>query len=799
MAIQHPDIQPAVNHSVQVAIAGAGPVGLMMANYLGQMGIDVLVVEKLDKLIDYPRAIGIDDEALRTMQSVGLVENVLPHTTPWHAMRFLTPKGRCFADIQPMTDEFGWPRRNAFIQPQVDAVMLEGVSRFPNVRCLFSRELEAFSQQNDEVTLHLKTAEGQREIVKAQWLVACDGGASFVRRTLNVPFEGKTAPNQWIVVDIANDPLSTPHIYLCCDPVRPYVSAALPHAVRRFEFMVMPGETEEQLREPQNMRKLLSKVLPNPDNVELIRQRVYTHNARLAQRFRIDRVLLAGDAAHIMPVWQGQGYNSGMRDAFNLAWKLALVIQGKARDALLDTYQQERRDHAKAMIDLSVTTGNVLAPPKRWQGTLRDGVSWLLNYLPPVKRYFLEMRFKPMPQYYGGALVREGEAKHSPVGKMFIQPKVTLENGDVTLLDNAIGANFAVIGWGCNPLWGMSDEQIQQWRALGTRFIQVVPEVQIHTAQDNHDGVLRVGDTQGRLRSWFAQHNASLVVMRPDRFVAATSRFLNVEEAGKTLRIHFNDCGQGDETVVLLHGSGPGATGWANFSRNIDPLVEAGYRVILLDCPGWGKSDSIVNSGSRSDLNARILKSVVDQLDIAKIHLLGNSMGGHSSVAFTLKWPERVGKLVLMGGGTGGMSLFTPMPTEGIKRLNQLYRQPTIENLKLMMDIFVFDTSDLTDALFEARLNNMLSRRDHLENFVKSLEANPKQFPDFGPRLAEIKAQTLIVWGRNDRFVPMDAGLRLLSGIAGSELHIFRDCGHWAQWEHADAFNQLVLNFLARP
>ena len=83
---------------------------------------------------------------------------------------------------------------------------------------------------------------------------------------------------------------------------------------------------------------------------------------------------------------------------------------------------------------------------------------------------------------------------------------------------------------------------------------------------------------------------------------AATSRFLNVEEAGKTLRIHFNDCGQGDETVVLLHGSGPGATGWANFSRNIDPLVKAGYRVILLDCPGWGKSDSIVNSGSRSDL-----------------------------------------------------------------------------------------------------------------------------------------------------------------------------------------------------
>ena len=521
MTTSTPDIQPAVQHTAQVAIVGAGPVGLMMANYLGQMGISVLVVEKLATLIDYPRAIGIDDESLRAMQAVGLVNDVLPHITPWHAMRFLTPKGRCFADIQPMTDEFGWSRRNAFIQPQVDAVMYHGLQRFPQVRCLFSREVEAFSQNGDSVTLNLKGPDGERETVRADWLVACDGGGSNVRRSLNVPFEGKTAPNQWIVVDIANDPLSTPHVYLCCDPVLPYVSAALPHAVRRFEFMVMPGETEAQLSEPQNMRQLLSKVLPNPDNVELIRQRVYTHNARLAERFRIDRVLLAGDAAHIMPVWQGQGYNSGMRDAFNLAWKLALVINGKADDALLDTYQQERRDHAKAMIDLSVTAGNVLAPPKRWHGAVRDGVSWLLNYIPPVKRYFLEMRFKPMPQYHAGALVREGDAKTSPVGKMFIQPKVTLESGEVTLLDNVIGPNFAVIGWGCNPLWGMSEAQIQQWQALGTRFIQVVPDTQIHTDQDNHDGVTRIGDTQNRLRAWFAQHNAALVVMRPDRFVAA--------------------------------------------------------------------------------------------------------------------------------------------------------------------------------------------------------------------------------------------------------------------------------------
>ncbi|MBV2134685.1 alpha/beta fold hydrolase [Pseudomonas sp. MAP12] len=277
---------------------------------------------------------------------------------------------------------------------------------------------------------------------------------------------------------------------------------------------------------------------------------------------------------------------------------------------------------------------------------------------------------------------------------------------------------------------------------------------------------------------------------------ASTSKFVRIQDGELDLNIHYNDCGEGAETVVMLHGSGPGASGWANFNRNIEPLVAAGYRVILMDCPGWSKSDSIVCTGSRSDLNARVLKGLVDALELDRVHILGNSMGGHSAVAFALANPERVGKLVLMGGGTGGASPFTPMPTEGIKLLQGLYREPTIDNLKKMMNVFVFDTSDLTEELFQARLDNMLNRRDHLENFVKSLAANPKQFPDFSPRLAEIKAQTLVIWGSNDRFVPMDTGLRLLAGLPNAELHVFNRCGHWAQWEHADKFNRMVLDFL---
>ena len=154
------------NYTTEVAILGAGPVGLTIANYLSKQGVQVTVIEQLDSLIDYPRAIGIDDESLRTIQSLGLVEQVLPHTTPNHAMRFLTPKGRCFADIQPLTREFGFSRRNAFIQPQVDNVLLQGLKQYEQTHVLFSRQLIEFSQDQTGVTLKLQTADQTEEIIQ---------------------------------------------------------------------------------------------------------------------------------------------------------------------------------------------------------------------------------------------------------------------------------------------------------------------------------------------------------------------------------------------------------------------------------------------------------------------------------------------------------------------------------------------------------------------------------------------------------------------------------------------------------
>ncbi|WP_035515003.1 bifunctional 3-(3-hydroxy-phenyl)propionate/3-hydroxycinnamic acid hydroxylase [Paraburkholderia nodosa] len=582
--------------ATDVAIIGAGPVGLMIANILGLQGVRVTLVEKLDQIIDYPRAIGLDDEALRVFQSIGLADALLPHTTPDHWMRFVTKDGHCFASIEPRTDEFGWPRRNAFIQPLADRVLYEGLARFEHVDVLFGHAVNAFEQDAQGVTVDVSDANGERRTIRAAYLVGADGGNSFVRRALNVPFEGRTKPNQWIVVDVRNDPIGSPHIYMHCDHQRPYVSAALPHGIRRFEFMVMPGETEEELSKPGNMAALIRKVVADPDKVDYIRKRVYTHNARLAETFRVDRVLLAGDAAHIMPVWQGQGYNSGIRDANNLGWKLAMVAKGQADGRLLDSYTVERRAHARSMIHLSEVAGDIFAPTTRFGARFRDTFVRYMNVFPAVKRYFVEMRFKPMPRYEAGVVLlpvpqktggwfaslleRSGNSAPgrllglmsqkrdsligrlaygrdplaaSPVGRMFIQPRVRLADGRVVRLDDAIGNGFAVLAWGADPTFGLTPQARALWERLGARFVFAKPDVQLDYADDVPEGVLALGDVQGRLKEWFSRLPESVVLLRPDRFVAGVCTPQQVSDAIVEL------AGKLGMTDAALHGASAAA------------------------------------------------------------------------------------------------------------------------------------------------------------------------------------------------------------------------------------------------
>ncbi|KZS59893.1 bifunctional 3-(3-hydroxy-phenyl)propionate/3-hydroxycinnamic acid hydroxylase [Mycobacterium ostraviense] len=507
-------------HEVDVLVVGAGPVGLTLANILGLQGVRTLVAEERASLIDYPRGVGLDDEALRTFQSIGLVDEILPHTVPNQILRFFDAKRRILAEIAPPDACFGWPRRNGFVQPLVDAELLRGLDRFDHVEVWWNHPVTSCVQNGDAVTVECG-GQGGVSRVRAGYVVGCDGGRSIVRRTMGVSFDGTTSPTRWLVVDIANDPLGHPNSEVGADPRRPYASISIAHGIRRFEFMIHADESDEQAQDPAFLTRMLARVVPYPGRVEVIRRRVYTHHSRIAGTFRSGRLLLAGDAAHLMPVWQGQGYNSGIRDAANLGWKLAAVVSGQAGDCLLDTYDMERRKHARAMIDLSTMVGRVISPTDRRIAAGRNLIVHAASIVPSLKRYVLEMRFKPMPRYERGAVVHaEPRKPGSPVGTLFVQPRVNTRTQHDILLDDVLGSWFAVLCWNNNPRKILGEHAFATWQALGARFVAARPEVQLHwTGHDDRDVVV-VGDHTGDLKSWFDAHDESVVFLRPDRCVA---------------------------------------------------------------------------------------------------------------------------------------------------------------------------------------------------------------------------------------------------------------------------------------
>ncbi|MFN3001697.1 bifunctional 3-(3-hydroxy-phenyl)propionate/3-hydroxycinnamic acid hydroxylase [Mycolicibacterium wolinskyi] len=503
---------------VDVVIVGAGPVGLTLANILGLQGVSTLVVEERDSLIDYPRGVGLDDESLRTFQSIGLVDAILPHTVPNQILRFYDRNRRLLAEMAPPDARFGWPKRNGFVQPMVDAELLAGLDRFGHVEVAWGRRMESAGECDDGVTVEFA---GAVPAVRARYLVGCDGGRSATRHLMGVSFDGTTSATRWVVIDLANDPLGHPNSEVGADPERPYASISIAHGIRRFEFMIHADETDEQAEDPEFVARLLAPFVPHPDKVDVIRRRVYTHHSRIAGAFRKGRMMLAGDAAHLMPVWQGQGYNSGIRDAANLGWKLAAVVNGHAGDALLDSYDTERRKHARAMIDLSTMVGRVISPTNRRVAALRDKVIRGASVVPTLKRYVLEMRFKPMPRYDQGAVYHaKPPTPTAPAGTLFIQPRVDTRTQSNVLLDDVIGPGFAVLCWNNNPRTLLGAEAFDRWKALGASFIAARPSTQLHWPGHDDPEVVIVGDRTGALKGWFDAHTESVLVLRPDRCIA---------------------------------------------------------------------------------------------------------------------------------------------------------------------------------------------------------------------------------------------------------------------------------------
>ncbi|MBB5417320.1 bifunctional 3-(3-hydroxy-phenyl)propionate/3-hydroxycinnamic acid hydroxylase MhpA [Paraburkholderia atlantica] len=516
-----------MSKTADVLIIGAGPVGLMLANLLGQQGVNVLLVEKNETLIDYPRAVGIDDEALRAMQTAGLVDEVLPHTIPDQKIYMVNGDRQILSEVNPTTREFGWPRRNGFVQPLVDRVLLDGLKRFPNTAVRFSTEVVDLLDDGEGVV----ATTGRGEKLRARYVVAAEGGSSRTRTQLGISFDGETRPSAGIVIDVANDPIGTPHAVFGGDPKRSYASIALPHGIRRWEFTLFESEDPSLVENDDYIHALLAPHVPDPTKLEIIRRRVYRHHARVAGQFKVGSIILAGDAAHVMPVVGGQGWNSGIRDAFNLAWKLAAVINGACGDALLETYEMERMGHVKQMVAVSLGMAKEMTDHDPAKAAERDRIA--ANRTPEEREAQKRQAFKPQPKFDKGVVVhtplpsfKSLPARDVPrmAGAIFPQPRVTNAEGVEMLLDDATGQGWRVLMWNNNPMAFISAERCAALAHLRVRLVQVVPKAQLPWARRHAPaGVTVIGDLGGEpsLQAWFDARPVGAVVVRPDHVVAA--------------------------------------------------------------------------------------------------------------------------------------------------------------------------------------------------------------------------------------------------------------------------------------
>lgn len=453
--------------ATDVLVIGYGPVGACIATLLGGYGVSTLVIDRSSDILLIPRAIALDNEALRILQMAGLAEDAFERIAI-PEVRMHSPLLGQFARANTAGSIDGHPRLVTFYQPDLERALREQVSQWPTVQFCSGLELVDLQQDAGGVTAILKDTGEQLHQVRCNYLIGADGARSRVRSLIGQEFQGQSYAEDWLIVDAGQRRgKAIDHIEFICDPRRPTPHMPAPGGRERWEFMLQPGEQAEQMERPEQLAALLGRWI-KPEELHIERQAVYRFHARCCDSFQQGRVFLAGDAAHITPPFVGQGLVAGLRDAANLCWKLAWVSQGRAAPAILDSYDSERRPHAYKMIELAKRMGHLIMPRSPLKALLVHGLMRLIGLIPALRIYFEELKIKPANRFERGLLVVSKQT-----GGQLAQGLVRQAGKPIQLSDELLGDKLTLIGFAVDPQAALDDATRERWLTRGGQFLQI--------------------------------------------------------------------------------------------------------------------------------------------------------------------------------------------------------------------------------------------------------------------------------------------------------------------------------------
>jgi 2-polyprenyl-6-methoxyphenol hydroxylase-like FAD-dependent oxidoreductase len=488
---------PATTHA-DVAILGAGPVGQLLAVLLGNAGWRVEVLERRPCPFDIPRAVHLDHEVARILQAVGLMGELLPFTEAMDAYEWRNRRGDVLLAVQGGRGWSGWPESLMFCQADLERILARRLGEMPNSNVNWQWDVNGLEEHPEGCEVRGSRPDGSPVSLLAQWVVACDGASSTARGLLGVLVEDLGYSFEWVVADVIAGSNRTwrPLNVQICDPARPTTAVSGGPGRRRFEFLCLPGERVEDMSRPEVIWELLRRWDLTPINATLERHAGYRFRSRIASRWQAGpagRVLLAGDAAHQMPPFAGQGLCAGLRDAANLAWKLDLVLSGAAPPDLMTTYGSERGPVARSEIELSVALGRIACVLDAAEAAERDAA------MVPAAKATGPMSVPPPPAL-GPGVTNPGDGH---AGELGLQA-VIAQGGRSGLFDDVVGSRgWMLLGALGDPAAALPPALAEWYRKIGGSGLHVAPGAPLD-------------DTEGSYLRWFTDLGASVVLQRPD-------------------------------------------------------------------------------------------------------------------------------------------------------------------------------------------------------------------------------------------------------------------------------------------